>query len=204
MSSPIYSTAELIEILAAEQRACMGGKRLHLAVNQPKTTPLIERFIEPIGLQKFTAYDNFRQTIHRYQREHQVSGIVWQELTVGAHRIRLPKVHEQLVALTQDLRILRAFKPEMLAFWGLVTADMVMFVSVQRGLGFEPIGPAALDRSIGRSEWTSLSHQGQRQQLELILQLGWGQPEVARYRRGFPESGSEFVHAVYPGQQPLG
>jgi hypothetical protein len=34
--------------------------------------------------------------------------------------------------------------------------------------------------------------------------LGWGKPEVARYRRGFPESGSEFVHAVYPGQQPLG
>jgi hypothetical protein len=202
--SPIYSTAELIEILAAEQRACMSGKRLHLAVNQPKTTPLIEKFIEPIGLQKFTAYSNFRQTIHRYQREHQVSGIVWQDFLVGPHSLRLPKVHEQLVALTQDLRLLRAFKPEMLAFWHRVAADRVMFVSVQRGLGFESIGGPALDRSIARSEWAAISAQGSADRLELILQLGWGKPEESRYRRGFPESGSEFIHAVYPGQVPLG
>jgi hypothetical protein len=202
--SPIYSTAELIDILAAEQRACMSGKRLHLAVNQPKTTPLIEKFIEPIGLQKFTAYDNFRQTIHRYQREHQVSGLVWHEITVGPHSLQLPQVHDQLVALTQDLRVLRAAKADMLGFWQRATAEMVMFLSVQQGLSFEPIGSAAFDRSIARSEWATLSHQGQRYQLELILQLGWGKPEEARYRRGFPESGSEFVHAVYPGQVPLG
>jgi len=40
--------------------------------------------------------------------------------------------------------------------------------------------------------------------LELILQLGWGQPQEATYKRGRPLAGSEFIHAVNPGCYPIG
>jgi len=38
--------------------------------------------------------------------------------------------------------------------------------------------------------------------LEMLLQLGWGKLEEAAYRRGWPVSGSEYVHAVKPGKLP--
>lgn len=40
--------------------------------------------------------------------------------------------------------------------------------------------------------------------LEMILQLGWGKPEEAYYKRGRPGSGSEYIHAVNPGNRPIG
>jgi hypothetical protein len=40
--------------------------------------------------------------------------------------------------------------------------------------------------------------------LEIILQLGWGQPQEAAYKRGRPLAGSEFIHAVNPGCYPIG
>jgi len=32
--------------------------------------------------------------------------------------------------------------------------------------------------------------------LEIVLQLGWGQPAEAAYKREWPASGSEYIHAV--------
>jgi hypothetical protein len=61
-----------------------------------------------------------------------------------------------------------------------------------------------IDRILQRTEWASLTQQGKFEGLEIILQLGWGKPEEALYRRGFPESGSEYVHAVQPGRVPIG
>ncbi len=205
----VYSTEELLHILARERHACMSGDRLDLAAQPSGINPLIDRFIEPSGIQKFTAYDNFRQTIHQYQHEHQVSGIVWQEITIGNEQdgttsLRFPQIDDELVSLTQDLRILRAAKPSILDFWHQVTQTMTLFLSVQRGSGFTATDPVGIAHIIDRTEWATIMHHGHDRNLELILQLGWGQPESAKYRRGFPQSGSEFVHAVYPGRQPLG
>jgi hypothetical protein len=53
-------------------------------------------------------------------------------------------------------------------------------------------------------QWSGLWKWENSNFLEIILQLGWGKPEEACYKRGFPASGSEFIHAVNPGKQPIG
>jgi hypothetical protein len=203
MHRQVYSTAELIEILGQERAACMAGRRLDLAAMPSGMNPLLDRFIEPMGIQKFTAYENFRQTIHQYQHEHQVSGLIWVEVAVGANVLRLPRLHEQLVSLQSDLRVLRAAKAGVLEFWRSARSGMVLFLSMQQGKVFEEISGAGVERIMGRSQWAVVEVQGRDRGLELILQLGWGKPEAALYRRGWPESGSEFIHGVLPGNHPI-
>jgi hypothetical protein len=200
----IYSTEELINILAEERRACINGHRLHLAATPSGLNPVIDRFLKPDGIQKFTAYDNFRQTVHDYQREHHVSGLVWQCLSLKGQVFSFPTIDDQLISLNSDLRILRAAQSAIVNFWQTVTQDMELYLSLQGGKCHQAVTVADVDRLIQRSEWANLSHHGKEQSLEIILQLGWGRPELAIYRRGFPESGSEYIHAVYAGRQPLG
>lgn len=201
--SRIYSTEELIQILADERKACMNGHRLSLAAKS-SGSPAIDFFLKTDGIQKFTAYNDFRATVHQYQREHQVSGIVWQALTLGSRVLRYPRVDDQLIGLPEDLMILRSAKESVFAFWREATSGMDLYLSLSGGKVHQPIMPPHVDRIAQRTEWMSLCKQGSGHSLELILQLGWGKPEAAAYRRGFPESGSEYVHAVYPGNQPLG
>jgi hypothetical protein len=199
----IYSTEELINILATERRACINGHRLHLTATPCGINPLIDRFLKPDGIQKFTAYDNFRQTVHGYQREHQVSGIVWQCLRLRDKTLCFPKIDDQLISLNEDLLVLRAAKSAIVNFWRSATDDMDLYLSLHGGKRYQAVSGEDVERIIQRSEWVSLCHHGKAQNLEVILQLGWGRPEMATYRRGFPESGSEYVHAVYPGHYPL-
>jgi hypothetical protein len=203
MAKAVYTTAELLTILAEERRACMEGRRLDLAARPSYTNPLLNRFIEPVGIQKFTAYEKFRATIHAYQHEHQVSGLVWQELHIGEDILQFPMLHEQLTSLQSDLRILRAAKPKIYEFWQRTTRGMNLFLSLQQGKVFTELDDGGPDRIAARSEWASIDCHGHQQNLEVILQLGWGNPESALYRRGFPESGCEFIHACYPGKQPI-
>jgi hypothetical protein len=199
----VYSTEELLQVLETERRACMSGKRLDLAAQPSGINPVIDRLIEPTGIQKFTAYDNFRSTIHQYQREHQVSGLIWQEITVGQDSLRFPQIDDELISLSQDLRLLRAAKPKVVEYWEQVTGKMDLFLSVQQCKGFVRTDHQGIDHILQRTEWATIGMQGRGEALELILQLGWGKPEAAKYHRGFPESGSEFVHAVYPGREPF-
>jgi hypothetical protein len=203
MHRQVYSTAELIEILAQERRNCMAGRRLDLAATPSGINPLLDRFIEPMGIQKFTAYENFRQTIHQYQHEHQVSGLVVAPVQVGENILQFPRLHEQLVSLQSDQRVLRAAKSQVVEFWRNCLGEMVLFLSVQQGKVFEALDLAGAERIISRSQWAVIEVQGRDRGLEIILQLGWGKPEEALYRRGFPESGSEFIHAVFPGHNPI-
>ncbi|MBF2025145.1 MAG: hypothetical protein IGS48_00045 [Oscillatoriales cyanobacterium C42_A2020_001] len=201
--SQSYSTDDLIKILAAERRACMNGQRLNLAVS-PSGSPFLDKFLRSEGLQKFTAYSDFRAAVHRYQRENYVSGIVWQTLMVRGRYIRFPKVDDQLIALPDDLELLKTAREQLFAFWWEVTAEMDLYLSLNGGKFYQPVTSVYVDRIMQRTEWASLSQQGSSTNLEMILQLGWGKPEEASYRRGFPESGSEHIHAVNPGNQPLG
>jgi hypothetical protein len=200
--SPNYTTEDLIRILADERRACMNGQRLNLAVS-PSGSPFLDKFLQPDGLQKFTAYNDFRSAVHQYQRDHQVSGIVWQILTVKDRTIRFPRVDDQLAALPEDLRLLKSFKGTLYDFWCGVTTGLDLYLSLNAGKSHRPITSIDVNRILQRSEWLTLSQQGSGETLEMILQMGWGKPEEATYRRGFPESGSEYVHAVNPGRQPL-
>jgi hypothetical protein len=202
--SKVYTTEELIQILADERNACINGKRLNLAASPSQISPVIDMFLQTDGIQKFTAYNDFRAMVHRYQHEHQVSGLVWQTLTINGQSLRFPRIDDQLIALADDLQVLRHKKASVLSFWRQATVGMDLYLSMNGGKAYQPIAMQACDRMIHRTEWAILSQQGSGEMLELILQLGWGKPEVASYRRGFPESGSEYIHAVYPKNRPLG
>jgi hypothetical protein len=201
--SEVYSTEELIKILADERRACMNGQRLNLAASA-SGNPLIDRFLKPDGIQKFSAYRDFKAAVHRYQQQHQVSGIIWRQLTLKGQTLRYPVVDEQLMALKSDLEILKAAKDSMVAFWGNVTLGMDLYLSITTGKEFRQIMPDDVGAIAYRTEWANLFQHGNSTFLEVILQLGWGKPEEASYKQGWPTSGSEYIHAVNPGKHPIG
>ncbi|MCC5635787.1 hypothetical protein LC593_07950 [Nostoc sp. CHAB 5844] len=201
--SKVYTTEELIQILAAERQACLKGERLKLEVTV-SGNPVIDQFIRTEGFQKFTAYQDFKAAIHNYQREHHVSGIVWREMTVKGQSLRYPEVDTQLVALTSDMAILQSAKNSILNFWYEVTTDMDLYLSFNNSKQHQQITTSDVERIAQRTEWTSLWKWENPNFLELILQLGWGNPEEASYKRGRPHSGSEYIHAVNPGNLPIG
>ncbi len=201
--SEVYTTEELIKILTDERQACLTGKRLKLEV-KVSGNPVIDQFIKTEGLQKFTAYQDFKAAIHEYQREHQVSGIMWREVNVKGESLRYPEVDAQLIALQNDLKILESAKSSILEFWYKVTVGMDFYLSVSNGKQYQQINIEDINRIDYRTRWASLWKWENSNFLEIILQLGWGKPEEACYKRGFPASGSEFIHAVNPGKQPIG
>jgi len=201
--SEVYSTEELIKILADERRACMNGQRLNLAASA-SGNPLIDRFLKPDGIQKLSAYRDFKAAVHRYQQQHQVSGIIWRQLTLKGQTLRYPVVDEQLMALKSDLEILKAAKDSILAFWGNITLGMDLYLSITTGKEFRQIMPDDVGAIAYRTEWANLFQHGNSTFLEVILQLGWGKPEEASYKQGWPTSGSEYIHAVNPGKRPIG
>jgi hypothetical protein len=202
LMSEVYSTEELIQILADERRACMNGERLNLAASA-SGNPLIDQFLKPDGIQKFSAYRDFKAAVHRYQRQHQVSGIVWRQLTIKETTLNYPVIDEQLVALSNDLEILKTAKASILAFWWQATLGMDLYLSINTGKDYRQIMPNDVRAIAYRTEWASLSQHGNSTFLEIILQLGWGKPEEASYKRGWPTSGSEYIHAVNPGKRPI-
>ena len=200
--SEVYSTEELIKILADERRACMNGERLNLAASV-SGNPIIDQFLKPDGIQKFSAYRDFKASVHRYQQQHQISGIVWRQLTISGKSLHYPAVDEQLVALSSDLEILKNAKPLILGFWWQVTLGMDLYLSIKSGKDYRQIAPDDVEAIAYKTEWANLSQHGNSTFLEIILQLGWGKPEEASYKRGWPTSGSEFIHAVNPGKHPI-
>ncbi|TBR58368.1 hypothetical protein B4U84_20815 [Westiellopsis prolifica IICB1] len=200
--SKVYTTEELIKILAAERQACLKGDRLKLEVDI-SGNPVIDQFIRTDGLQKFSAYQDFKAAIHEYQKQYLVSGIIWREVSVKGQTLRYPEVDSQLIALSGDLDILKVAKNSILEFWNEVSVEMDLYLSVKNGKQYQQIIKADVDRIVQRTEWASICCFEKSNFLEIILQLGWGQPQEACYKRGFPTSGSEFVHAVNPGNHPI-
>jgi hypothetical protein len=201
--SKVYTTEELIQILRSERQACLKGERLKLEVTV-SGNPLIDQFIKSDGLQKFTAYEDFKAAIHDYQKEYQVSGIVWRKVTIKSKILRYPEVDTQLIALPCDLEILKNTKNSLLNFWDEVTDKMDLYLSFNNSKQYQKIIKTDVERIAQRTEWASLCVFENSNFLEIILQLGWGKPEEASYKRGRPHSGSEYIHAVNPGNRPIG
>ncbi|NJL64391.1 MAG: hypothetical protein HC903_24410 [Methylacidiphilales bacterium] len=198
----VYTTKELIQILASERQACLKGERLKLDVTV-SGSPILDQFIQAEGLQKFTAYQDFKAAIHQYQCENNVSGIIWREVTVKGKKLSYPEVDGQLIALASDIEILKAVKNEVLEFWESVTVGMDLYLSINQGKLHQQVEKEDYLHIAKRTEWSGLLVYEKSEFLEIVLQLGWGQPEEASYKRGFPASGSEYIHAVNPGQQPI-
>ncbi|OKH29411.1 hypothetical protein NIES2101_43395 [Calothrix sp. HK-06] len=198
----VYTTEKLIEILHSERQACLKGQRLKLDVTV-SGSPVLDQFIRSEGLQKFTAYQDFKAAIHQYQRDNNVSGIVWRSCTVKSISFKYPEVDAQLVALPEDIEILKNAKSSIWKFWQQATVDMDLFLSVNHGKLHQLITKEDCARIQERTEWAGLLVYEKSNFLEIVLQLGWGKPEEACYKRGFPASGSEYIHAVNPGQHPI-
>lgn len=198
----VYTTEKLIEILHSERQACLKGQRLKLDVTV-SGSPVLDQFIRSEGLQKFTAYQDFKAAIHQYQRDNNVSGIVWRRVTVKGISFKYPEVDAQLVALPDDIEILKNAKSSIWEFWQQVTVDMDLFLSVNHGKQHQLIVKEDCARIQERTEWAGLLVYEKSNFLEIVLQLGWGKPEEACYKRGFPASGSEYIHAVNKGQHPI-
>jgi hypothetical protein len=200
--SRVYSTEELIKILAEERRACINGQRLNLTASA-SGNPLIDRFLKPEGFQKFSAYRDFKASVHRYQRQNQVSGIVWRIISLKGMTLRYPSVDEQLVSVASDLEIIKAAKSSILDFWRCITLEMDLYLSINTGKDYRQITGDDVEAIAQKTEWANLVQYGNANFLEIILQLGWGKPEEASYKRGLPTSGSEYIHAVNIGKYPI-
>jgi hypothetical protein len=201
--SKVYTTQELIQILATERQACLKGKRLKLEI-KISGNPVIDQFISTDGLQQFTAYQDFKAAIHEYQKENRVSGIIWREVTVKGKNLHYPEIDTELIALNGDLEILKAAKNSIVEFWYEVTEGMDLYLSFNNSKQHQQIVTSDVERIVQRTEWASLCKWENSSFLEMILQLGWGKPEEAYYKRGRPRSGSEYIHAVNPGNRPIG
>ncbi|MEH1948427.1 MAG: hypothetical protein V7K77_15975 [Nostoc sp.] len=201
--SKVYTTQELIQILAAERQACLKGKRLKLEI-KVSGNPVIDQFISTDGLQQFTAYQDFKAAIHEYQKENRVSGIIWREVTVKGKNLHYPEIDTELIALNGDLEILKAAKNSIVEFWYEVSMGMDLYLSFNNSKQYQQIVTSDVERIVQRTEWASLCKWENSSFLEMILQLGWGKPEEAYYKRGRPRSGSEYIHAVNPGNRPIG
>lgn len=198
-----YDTQTLIEILDNERQACLQGERLHLSSDGRSGHPIIDQFLQLEGLQKYSAFQGFKAAVNQYQRDHGVSGIVWQAIALGGASLEFPTVHPQLIALPSDLALLRQYITPVLAFWQRVTADLDLYLAVDQGKNFLPTQPAAVMAMVPRSQWATVQAWERQDFLEILLQLGWGQPGAAAHWRAWPASGSEYIHGVLPGRQPI-
>ena len=199
--SKVYTTEELIKILVEERQACLNGQRLNLTA-KASGNPVVDMLLKPHGIQKFRAYQDFKVTVHRYQRENQVSGIVWHQITVKGKTLQIPELDAQLIALPNDIEILKAAKDSMLRFWHEVTIGMELYLIVNNAKDHRLIAIDDVGRISYRTQWAGLCKWEKSDFLEIVLQLGWGKPEEAAYKRGWPDSGSDYIHAVLPGNLP--
>ena len=145
-----YTTAQLIEFLDRELQANWRGERQLLSPTHRINHPAIAMALDPNKLSKVFAYREFRAEIHDYQREHSVSGIVWRSCRFREDELRLPELHNHLVAIDGDKEVLMAAKAETISFWRTHTAAMKFWLS-----DGEPasISSAELEQRIDDAEW---------------------------------------------------
>ncbi len=197
-----YTTQELVKILEAEHLACIKGQRLDLNATV-SGNPLVDRIINPEGVQRFSAYQGFRRTVHDYQQRAQISGLVWQTASLHQKQLTFPRLHDHLIALPQDIQKLQDYLQTVYQFWCDITAHMELHLEHAQGRHYQPIDPVEVQFLMREKQWATLKKHERDNFLEIVLQVGWGDPVLAKDRRGLPISGQDYVHAVRPGCQPI-
>ena len=184
-----YTTAQLIEILDRELQAAWRGERVLLSPAERLNNPVVAKALDPNRLSKVFAYQDFRAEIHEYQRQHQVSGIIYRHCTFGDRTLQFPELHNQLIAVPGDKEILIEAKASVLAFWHRATPSMNLWWAND---GYQSIVPELVDRMARQSEWAEVD----AAQAELYLRLCWGNPKECHYQWAKPSSGCELVVAA--------
>lgn len=184
-----YTTQQLIEILEQELRATWKGERIVLSSAERIANPVIAKALDLQKVSKVFAYQDFRHQVHQYQREHQISGIIWRECTFAGQSIRFPELHNQLIVVPGDKEMLITAKESVLNFWREVTRTMNFWIVAHRR---RQISLESVEELIQQAEWAELD----AAQAELYLGLCWGNPQEYQYQWAKPESGCHRIIAA--------
>jgi len=185
-----YSTQDLIRILDQELKAAWRGDRLLLSPEDRLGVPIVTMALDADQVGKVFACKDFTQQIHKYQIEQQVSGIVWREIAVGNHHLRLPEIHQQLIAIESDKAILQIAKDSVLQFWWQVTDGLRFWKLDNYELQVLTLEEVHLAGQL--AEWAELDIGRD----EFYLALCWGNPKECHYRWSYPDSGCDRLIAA--------
>lgn len=177
-----YTTQQLIEILDTELRATCKGERILLPSSDRIPNPAIAKALDWQKVSKVFAYQDFRQQVHDYQRQYNVSGIIWRVCRYQGRSLRYPELHNQLVAVPGDKEILMASKESVLKFWWEMTQGMNFWLSAHRR---RPISSDSIAEFAQDVEWAEID----AARTELYLGLCWGNPQEYQYQWAKPDSG---------------
>ncbi len=184
-----YTTAQLLDILAAEMKAAVRGDRLLPDSDHRLDNPVITKAIGPQKLSQIYAFQDFRDQIHQYQITEGVSGIVWRECTFAGQTVRFPEIHPQLTATAEDKLRLGAAKGVVIDFWRKSIAELNLW---RAGNPPELIDLARVETLIESAEWADV----EATRSELYLLLCWGNPKESYYAWAYPESGCDRIIAT--------
>ena len=130
-----YTTQELIEILDHELKASCQGKRIVLSSRDRINDPVVSKLLDMKQMSKVFAYQDFRNQIHQYQKQHQVSGIIWRNCYFNEQNICFPEIYNQLIPIEEDKQVLMQAKDSVINFWQEVTAGMKFWLANAPGRG---------------------------------------------------------------------
>ncbi|MGF1458429.1 MAG: hypothetical protein ACFBSG_05320 [Leptolyngbyaceae cyanobacterium] len=183
-----YTTEQLLDFLDQELRAAWRGERVVLSSNE-RLNPVIAKAIGTEKLSKVFAVQDFRDQIHHYQREHNVSGLVWHTCRFKGRSHRFPELHPQLIAIEADKLALQAAKSGVIQFWRSSIPNLRLW---RPGPPPLPVELATIDTWISEAEWAEVD----ATRSELYLRLCWGDPKICHYDWARPESGCERIIAA--------
>ncbi len=212
-----YTTQDLIQFLAGERDACMDGKRLKLSPTNIGFPEEALAILQERGIQQIGAYHDFRTEIWKYQAQHLISGVVWQEIDVEGKLFRFPVIDDQLISLPSDLELMHSYKQRAVAFWLNVTQELQIWEAGTNIKGQTTpdtiVTPSVVELLISQCQWATLSTNHFERSLsrwtldpepyyqEIQIQIGWGCPELAGYWNNLPEHGSHWLTSVNPDAQ---
>lgn len=185
----VYSTEQLIDILEQEMRASVQGKRVLLSAAERFNDPVLSLALGTEKIGRVYAYREFREQIHQYQREHQVSGLIWRTCRFHGVTVRFPELHNQLIAIAPDKLTLQSAKTEVVNFWRQVTRDLQYWLI---GAEQQQISVELVETFIQEAEWAEVD----ATLTDLYLGLCWGKPEERHYQWALPESGCRRIVAT--------
>lgn len=184
-----YNTQELIDFLEYELCATAKGERISFSTEEKLDNPVVSKAIDMHKVGRVFIYRDYRRQIHQYQRNNQVSGIVWRNIKFKEQSIRFPELHNQLIEVEGDKQILMEAKQSVLDFWHNMTTDMRFYLS---GNPHQEVSQSYLQLLYKEAEWAEID--GGKD--ELYLGLCWGNPQEYIYKWANPDSGCHRIIAT--------
>jgi hypothetical protein len=208
-----YSTQELIAILDRELKANWKGKRVVLSSADRINDPVVTKLLDMNQVSKVFAYQDFRNQIHQYQKQHRVSGVIWRNCTFENQTVCYPEIHNQLIPLEEDKAILIQAKRSVIDFWLKVTSQRQFWLANTPGKKLPnetlrssdssqeksqqtphlPVNQDYVAKLIRQAEWAEVD----ATRTEVYLGLCWGDPLEYRYQWAKPKSGCDRIIASH-------